>query len=60
METIEIGGGQFVMGLDDSLVVGFLGEAEFVLGPTFEIILIFVRHLPGNSPTHYAVGITNG
>ena len=44
MKTIEIGGSQLVMGLDDSLMPGLLGEAEFVLGPTFEIILLFVRH----------------
>jgi hypothetical protein len=50
METIEIGGGELVMRLNGPPVIGLLGEAEFVLGPTLKIILFFVRHLRGNSP----------
>jgi hypothetical protein len=59
VETIEVGGGQFVMGLDDSLMFGLLGEAEFVLRPTFEIILIFVGHFTRKFSTRYALSITN-
>src|SRR5947209_5129900 len=47
METVEIGRSQLVVRLNHPLMSGLLGEADFVLGPAFEIILFFVRHRPG-------------
>ena len=48
------------MRLDDSLMLCLLGKADFGLGPTFEIILIFVRHFTRKYSTRYATSITNG
>jgi hypothetical protein len=41
------------------LMVCLLGEADFVLRPPFEIILIFVGHFTRKSSTRYAASITN-